>query len=167
MLYIAYGSNMHLPSMALRCPTATVVGNSQLKGYDLIFRGVATVEPAENGAVPVVVWEISEQDERRLDAYEGYPSFYRKEEHQIELNGKNVNAMVYVMNDGHPYREPSSHYLNTIREGYETAGFDMGYLDKALGNSITLAQIQDLYAREMLMEEQESQDFDADMRLTP
>jgi len=159
--------------MAQRCPTATVAGGSQLKGYDLIFRGFATVEPSENGAVPVVVWDIGKRDEQALDAYEGYPSFYRKEEHPIELNGQTVNAMVYVMNDGHPYREPSSHYLNTIREGYESAtraglpGFDMAYLDKALEHSTTLAQIQDLYAREMLMEEQESDVPNMDMWQTP
>ena len=49
-LYIAYGSNLNLPQMAFRCPTAEVVGKSELKDYELLFRGshygaVATVEP--------------------------------------------------------------------------------------------------------------------------
>lgn len=38
-LYIAYGSNLNLPQMALRCPTAEVVGKSELKDYELLFRG--------------------------------------------------------------------------------------------------------------------------------
>lgn len=38
-LYLAYGSNMNQTQMALRCPTARVVGISQLKGYELLFRG--------------------------------------------------------------------------------------------------------------------------------
>ena len=51
-LYIAYGSNLHLPQMAFRCPTAKVVGASEVKGYELLFRGgsrgaVATIEPLE------------------------------------------------------------------------------------------------------------------------
>ena len=49
-LYIAYGSNLNLPQMAHRCPTAKVVGASEDKGYELLFRGgrhgaVATIEP--------------------------------------------------------------------------------------------------------------------------
>lgn len=48
-LYIAYGSNLNLEQMAFRCPTAKVVGKSELKDYELLFRGgrrgaVATVE---------------------------------------------------------------------------------------------------------------------------
>jgi len=32
-LYLAYGSNMNQAQMAFRCPTAEVVGTSELKGY--------------------------------------------------------------------------------------------------------------------------------------
>ena len=61
-LYIAYGSNLNLPQMALRCPTAEVVGKSELKDYELLFRGgrrgaVATVEPKEGSSVPVLLWK--------------------------------------------------------------------------------------------------------------
>jgi hypothetical protein len=49
-LYIAYGSNLNLPQMAFRCPTAEVVGAGEVKGYEMLFRGgrrgaVATIEP--------------------------------------------------------------------------------------------------------------------------
>ena len=49
-LYIAYGSNLNLEQMAFRCPTAKVVGKSELKDYELLFRGgrrgaVATALP--------------------------------------------------------------------------------------------------------------------------
>ena len=49
-IYIAYGSNLNLPQMAIRCPGAAVIGKSALKDYELVFRGgrrgaVATVEP--------------------------------------------------------------------------------------------------------------------------
>ncbi len=143
MLYIAYGSNLHLPSMAHRCPTATVVGGTVIKGYDLRFRGgLATVEPSENGAVPVLAWEIDERDERALDHYEGFPSLYRKEEQPVELDGQTVSAMVYVMNEGHPYQEPGSYYYDVIREGYESAGFDVNYLDDAVERSIVLSMEQ-------------------------
>lgn len=75
-LYIAYGSNLNLEQMAFRCPTAKVVGKSELKDYELLFRGgrrgaVATVEPKAGSTVPVLVWEIQKKDEASLDLYEG------------------------------------------------------------------------------------------------
>ena len=36
-LYIAYGSNLNLPQMAFRCPTAKVVGASEIKGQSYAF----------------------------------------------------------------------------------------------------------------------------------
>jgi hypothetical protein len=107
-LYIAYGSNLNLQQMAFRCPTAKVIGASKIKDYELLFRGgrrgsVATVEPLKGSHVPVLLWELKEKDLQALDRYEGYPHFYRKEILDVELNGKTISAMVYIMNDGHPF----------------------------------------------------------------
>ncbi len=79
-LYIAYGSNLNLSQMKHRCPTARVIGTSELKDYELVFRGsghnaVATVEPCKGSTVPVLLWSIKPDDEKALDRYEGYPSF--------------------------------------------------------------------------------------------
>lgn len=147
-LYIAYGSNLNLPQMAYRCPTAEVIGTSEIKDYELLFRGsrssaVATVEPLIGASVPVLLWSIRPQDELALDRYEGYPNFYRKELFPVELGSRTVNAMVYVMNDGHPPGAPSDYYLNTILEGYRSAGFDTDFLDQAVEKSIRLAQEQE------------------------
>lgn len=146
-LYIAYGSNLNLPQMAHRCPTAKVVGASEIKDYELVFRGgrrgaVATIEPLEGSSVPVLLWKIKPQDEAALNRYEGYPNFYRQEMMEVELDGKPVNAMVYIMNDGHEYGSPSDFYLNTIAEGYDSAGFDTEILDDAVEKSMRLAQEQ-------------------------
>lgn len=146
-LYIAYGSNLNLPQMAHRCPTARVVGISEVKGYELLFRGgrrgaVATIEPLKGSSVPVLLWKIKPQDEEALDRYEGYPSFYRKETMEVELCGKTVTAMVYVMNDGRSLGSPSDFYLNTIAEGYGSASFDTEFLYNAVEKSIRQAQEQ-------------------------
>lgn len=161
-LYIAYGSNLHLGQMERRCPTAEVVGTAELEGYELLFRGsrhgaVATVEPLEGSKVPVLLWNIRPRDEASLDVYEGWPSFYRKEIHEVELGGEKVPAMVYIMTDGHEYGEPSDSYYNTIREGYESAGFDQDVLDQAVEKSTQLAQIEDLIQEEMLLEQREAE----------
>ena len=87
-LYIAYGSNLNLPQMERRCPTAKVVGTSEIKNYELLFRGVATVEPKEGASVPILLWKIETLDEAALDRYEGWPHLYRKEMMDVELEGK-------------------------------------------------------------------------------
>jgi len=103
---------------------------------------VATVEPCKGGRVPVLLWTLKEKDLQTLDRYEGYPHFYRKEILNVELKGGIVPAMAYIMNDGHPFGAPSDHYLNTILEGYKSAGFDTEYLEQAVGKSIRLAEEQ-------------------------
>lgn len=146
-LYIAYGSNLNLPQMAFRCPTAKVVGTGVLKDYELLFRGsprsaVATVEPQEGATVPVLVWDIKPTDELSLDRYEGYPRFYDKQTMEVEMEGRSVSAMVYVMTPGHELGIPSEYYVETIRQGYETAGFDMDVLDAAVDHAYELTDQQ-------------------------
>ncbi|MFT8889533.1 MAG: gamma-glutamylcyclotransferase family protein [Ethanoligenens sp.] len=147
-LYIAYGSNLSLPQMACRCPTARVAGASEIKDYELLFRGgrrgaVATVEPLKGASVPVLLWKIQPADEQSLDRYEGYPHFYHKEILPVELAGKTQPAMVYIMNGGHPLGAPSDYYLQTIADGYKTAGFDTDFLVEAVEKSIRLAAEQE------------------------
>ena len=143
--YIAYGSNLNLPQMKQRCPTATVVGTSEIEGYELLFRGsktgaYATIEPCEGSKVPVLIWSVKPADELALDRYEGYPRFYGKEAMDLEVADQQVSAFVYIMTDGLQLGVPSEYYLKTIEEGYETAGFDTDFLDQAVEKSIRLAQ---------------------------
>lgn len=81
-IYGAYGSNMNLEQMAHRCPKAKVIGSGILKDYKLTFRGrykgVANIQPCKGKEVPIVLWEITDECERALDIYEGYPSLYVK-----------------------------------------------------------------------------------------
>jgi len=140
-LYIAYGSNLNLEQMAHRCPTAEVVGTAVLRNWRLRFRGrnggaVATVERERGREVPVLVWRLQPQDEQKLDHYEGRPYLYRKKTLRLTVNDKRVYAMIYIMNEkDHPYGIPSVRYLNTIREGYESAGFDSKILAEAVISS--------------------------------
>jgi len=121
--YIAYGSNMNLEQMALRCPTAKVVGTAELKGWRLRFNNVATIEQESGGRTPVVVWTIEDADERALDRYEGYPTLYYKKTLTVDLNGEPVTAMVYIMTGGDE-REPGGYYYRVIEDGYRSAGLN-------------------------------------------
>lgn len=141
-LYIAYGSNLNLRQMEYRCRTAKVYGKGMLKGYRLLFKGspgnaYLTIEPKAGEEVPVVIWEIQPSDEKELDRYEGYPNFYYKEDIEVELEtGETVTAMVYIMTNKIKERIelnlPSKSYLEAVKEGYESFGFNLKYLDKAL-----------------------------------
>ena len=77
--YIAYGSNLNISQMRMRCPGARIIGTSVIEDYQLLFKGsktgsYLTIEPMEGAEVPVVIWEVTETDEKALDRYEGYPN---------------------------------------------------------------------------------------------
>lgn len=135
--YIAYGSNLHIGQMAYRCPDATIVGSAELKNWRLMFKGsktgnYATIEPCVGESVPVLVWEISEADERSLDRYEGFPVFYFKQNLSVLVNGQEVEAMVYLMRLDAKVGAPSLSYVNTLEIGYRDAGFDRTCLRAAI-----------------------------------
>ena len=78
------------------------------------------------------IFEIDENDERSLDRYEGYPTHYRKKYLNVELNGKPIKALVYVMNEEvRGVMVPDMFYVKTCLQGYKDFGFDSGYLFKA------------------------------------
>ena len=139
-LYIAYGSNLNLRQMAVRCPTAKPVGTAMLKGWQLTFRSVATLVPDPQAETPVGIWDITAADEIALDRYEGFPRLYGKTMVDIELNGKTVKAMMYLMNEGLPSL-PSKWYLDAIAKGYEDVGLDTVHLTKALEHTKTMMGI--------------------------
>lgn len=123
--YIAYGSNLNKKAMNRRCPSAVPVGSSVLQNEALVFRGYANIEPKADSVVPVGIWQISDADEKALDFYECYPKLYRKETRSVVLpDGRQVDAMVYVMNEGQEFSLPSFTYLMQIREGYDDFGLE-------------------------------------------
>lgn len=139
-LYVAYGSNLNLKQMKYRCPTAKLYGTGEIKDYELQFKGhpnsaFATIAPKEGASVPVAVWEIQPRDELSLDRYEGYPSHYFKQDVPIQLDGEEVNAMVYIMNLKMKFGLPSPSYYHTVYEGYNDCELDTDILDKAVGDS--------------------------------
>jgi hypothetical protein len=104
-LYIAYGSNLNLPQMSVRCPTAKVVGASEIKDYELLFRAAQNVpcdvEPLKGSSVPVLLWKLKERDCRPSTIMRGTLTFTERKSFLWSW-GKNDLCMVYVMNDGIP-----------------------------------------------------------------
>ena len=144
-LYFAYGSNINLRQMAVRCPDAKVVAPAVLENYELLFRGndrafgVATIRPKEGSQVHGLLWKITPECERSLDLYEGYPHLYEKQ--QITLStksGQQVSAMVYVMTREKERMPsmPTRGYFIGILEGFQQNGLPVKSLEQALNNLI-------------------------------
>lgn len=136
MLYIAYGSNMNLKQMKMRCPNSKVVGNGKLFGWKLVFNVHADIITTDDmkDEVPVVLWNIHDDDWDMLDRYEGYPHYYIRRNVLVMMDdGEIVEAIAYVMTDDRkgialPYKE----YFNTILRGYKDNGIKTDGLYDAL-----------------------------------
>ena len=139
-LYFAYGSNINLGQMDLRCPDACVVGPVALENYELLFRrgGFATIAPKEGGKVHGLLWSLSPECERSLDRYEGYPRFYDKRMVTVRDGlGRLLSAMVYIMDER--FREPklpTDSYYNGILEGYRQNGLPVTALKQAWDHAV-------------------------------
>ena len=140
--YIAYGSNLSVEQMKHRTPDAKIVGTATLQGWRLLFKGCATIEPKEGREVPVLIWEISDTDEKNLDRYEGHPTYYYKRELPVlvtPLDGgapRELTAMVYIMDEKHTFRMPSLYYYDVLHRGYRTFGFDLSLLRQGVEDSL-------------------------------
>jgi len=136
-LFAAYATGVNRAEMAKHCPTAKLIGTTELKTYRLAFRGskagaLATIEKARGGSVPPLLWEISPQDEAAIDRWIGVPELYRKATIKVRRNGAFVDALIYILIDGKPQNKPSAFYYSTLLEGYRAAGFDADILKAAV-----------------------------------
>lgn len=149
--YIAYGSNLNLAQMKRRCPTAKVIGTALLKNWELLFKGsktgsYLTIEPNTGSIVPVVVWEITSDDEKALDRYEGYPIFYYKKKIKVickisEIGiSKCINAFAYIMHEERAIGMPTAAYMSTCIEGYKSFRFDENTLIEAYNKSLEVCR---------------------------
>ena len=108
--YLAYGSNLNIPQMQRRCPTAKIVGTAEIKDYELLFKGsktgsYLTIEPKKGATVPVAVW-------------------------------RTLNTFAYIMDERRQLGAPNGYYINTCLNGYDSFGFDRELIFKAIDESL-------------------------------
>ena len=128
MIYVAYGSNLNKAQMAIRCPKAKCLGSWTLDGWRWVFRGVADMVKDDTSLCHVGLWRITDECEKALDRYEGFPSLYRK--HYFEpLEGEPM--MAYLMNSTE-VAMPYGGYFDGISEGYDDFGLPKSFLGEAL-----------------------------------
>ena len=133
MLYFAYGSNLHHKQMKRRCKDSIFLKKINLKDFKLTFRSkyrAADIEYKKKSIVPGGLYEISKNDEKKLDVYEDFPILYKK--YYFTYYGKKV--MTYTMVSKTSFKYPTKRYLDTLKKGYKNCKLDNRYLKKALKN---------------------------------
>ena len=133
MLYFAYGSNLNHYQMKKRCRDSKYLKNFDLKGFKLTFRSIyraADIEIKKDSIVTGALFEISKNDEKKLDLYEDFPKLYKK----LYFTYNNKKVMTYYMVRKSSFMYPKELYLNTIKQGYKDCKLDTNYLKKALKN---------------------------------
>ncbi len=138
MLYFAYGSNLNHIQMKDRCSRAKYIKKHTLNGYKLCFShktnhsvyGHANIIKNKKSEVHGALWDITRNDEKELDGYEGVDyNYYQKE--YFTLKGKKV--LVYVQKIYY-LQKPNSTYLHTIIQGYKDCSLDVKKLKKTVSN---------------------------------
>ena len=145
-IYIAYGSNMDLGRMFKRCPNAEYYGTGLLEGYKLTFQKscsgyYCSLIKSKKDIVPVVLFKITQDDERRLDFYEGFPEQYRKYELEVWTEtDKLVTGIAYILPSNREYGIPTLKYYTIISSAYKVYNFDISMLTEALTRSYKKAK---------------------------
>ena len=157
-LYFAYGSNLDFEDWTRWCankkadPSGMVeLEPAFLPDYELKFHyysgsregGAADVVPSSVGnLVPGVLFELDSNALKLMDAKEGvkYNCYQRKWVEVIKFDGSIVKALTYVVCQEkiqNNYVEPTSEYVNLIRNGLIKRGLPIQFLDNSLGTGIS------------------------------
>ncbi len=132
-LYAAYASNMDPARMLARCPHSPARGTGWLVGWRLTFAGedhgwdgaIATVVEHPPSQVFVALYDLTGEDEARLDAWE--TGLYRKLRLRVQtLEGAQL-AWLYVL-DAYEGGLPSASYLGILTEAADAAGAPDDYV---------------------------------------
>jgi cation transport regulator ChaC len=154
--YFAYGSNLDQMQMAQRCPGARIIGVAQLANHRICFPrrspvrdcAVASFEPHKGGVVWGVVYELDDDDLKRLDEREGYDPvnptavnrYCRVDVTVSHAGGKRVEAVAYVaVPEDNPGR-PSADYMRHIVDGAAAHSFPDDYIKGLMAIAIIEAE---------------------------
>ncbi len=130
---------MHPEQMLQRAPHSPMAGTGWLNGFRLTFAGsdigwegaLATVteDPDDpNARVFVVLYDVTEDDARSLDRWEGSElGIHRKIRARVDTPDGPALAWLYVV-DGYEGGLPSARLLGVMAEAAEIAGAPAAYV---------------------------------------
>lgn len=128
MYYFAYASNLNKKQMKERIPNSKPLFTATLPNYQLIFTGwsrmlqggSASIKLSRGNKVIGAIYEVSEQDIRQLDRYEGLPNNYMRIDITVyDEAGNQTKAFTYIKKGKLEETKPSQRYLQIIQKGYK------------------------------------------------
>ena len=138
--YFAYGSNLDLLQMKRRCPSSELISKGSLPGHRLTFNryssgwggGVADVIQDQGSEVWGLVFELSSEDLKRLDRYEGcykdQTSLYERWKAIIDTpDGQVCDVWVYTVVEKQKFVQPTPEYLQIIKDTATRLNFPQSY----------------------------------------
>jgi gamma-glutamylcyclotransferase (GGCT)/AIG2-like uncharacterized protein YtfP len=131
--YFAYGSNMNLEQMALRCPGARMVGLVRKPGWRYLInqRGYVTALEDPDAETLGCLWELTEEHWAALDRYEGVAGgFYRRVDCEVlSIDSEEpVQSIAYRAANEIP-GTPTATYADVVIAGARQIGLPEDYLD--------------------------------------
>jgi gamma-glutamylcyclotransferase len=136
--YFAYGANMDPTHMRRRAPGARTLGPARLEGFQLAFSvystewrgGAANLELDPEAHVWGVLWEVPEEEARGLEAFQGHPTFYRREE--VVVGGPSGRQIAWTYRVAHQegsWVRPTDEYLRVLYSAIRVQGLPPEALD--------------------------------------
>jgi ribosomal protein S18 acetylase RimI-like enzyme len=128
--YFAYGSNLWVPQMRSRCPSARPIGTGVLDGWRVVYDKPSTdgssklnIRPGRGGTAQGVIYELSDEDRPALDAAE--PLYT-----PIEVSVGDEDVVTYTYEGEPSDRPPYDWYLAIVLMGAASHGLATDILDK-------------------------------------
>ena len=146
MFYFAYGSNLDLSQMQLRCPDAQFVSTARLDGYKICFPrksfvrdcAVISIEAEAGEQVWGALYELDPAEIKRLDEREGYDPKRDAAQNQrnrvtvrVEASDeRTIVAEAYVAVATENPGLPSPHYIGYLVASAAECGLPKSHLVK-------------------------------------
>ena len=128
--YFAYGSNMHVPSMRIRCPRARLVGTASIADWEFFINahGYASIRTVPGGIVHGALWTIGPREVSALDIYEDVAGLlYEKIAVDVTMPERRYgDVLTYVATDQKPGR-PRTGYMRLVHKSAEELDLPKDY----------------------------------------
>lgn len=140
MKYFAYGSNMSEPRLQKRVPGAVLMGLFTLKEHSIKFHKVSKKDGSGKcdcqftgnckDYVFGALFEIPEDDEAKLDSFEGYGHGYDKKTVTVSnCKDESFKAIMYFATQTNPSLQPYSWYMYHVIHGATEIGAPDDYFE--------------------------------------
>ncbi len=133
MLYFAYGSNMDLGAMRLRCPRSRPLGLARLMRHSFYLMGLtgyASVRRHQDAIVHGILFDLALADVAALDLYEDVAhGLYTKEKQAVVLDeGASRRALLYYGVDASEGGVPPIGYMEGVIAAARAAALPPAYV---------------------------------------